>query len=128
MNFWQFKIINFFRFIISQNNPVPVVPVMQDINQSPASKQSFKSPIKPAQKKEIQETDKQKQEDQKQEAQEAQEAQETQDAINKQKETNKQIDRYTMINQIETPAQANLLSVVIRIVLTLCLLSNRNKR
>jgi hypothetical protein len=34
---------------------------MQDINQSPASKQSFKSPIKPAQKKEIQETDKQKQ-------------------------------------------------------------------
>jgi hypothetical protein len=33
-------------------------------------------------------------------------AQETQDAINKQKETSKQIDRYTMINQIETPAQA----------------------
>jgi hypothetical protein len=47
----------------SQNNPVPVVPVMQDINQSPASKQSFKSPIKPAQKKETQETDKQKQEE-----------------------------------------------------------------
>jgi preprotein translocase subunit SecF len=58
------------------------------INQSPASKQSFKSPIKPAQKKEIQETDKQKQEDQKQEEQkqekqkqEKQKAQETQDAI-----------------------------------------------
>ncbi|CAC9979749.1 hypothetical protein [uncultured Gammaproteobacteria bacterium] len=91
----------------SQNNPVPVVPVMQDINQSPASKQSFKSPIKPAQKKETQETDKQKQEEQ--------EAQETQEAINKQKETSKQIDRYTMINQIETPAQANLLSVVISV-------------
>jgi len=106
----------------SQNNPVPVVPVMQDINQSPASKQSFKSPIKPAQKKEIQETDKQKQEDQKQDKQkqeeknqEEQEAQETQEAINKQKETSKQIDRYTMINQIETPAQANLLSVVISV-------------
>jgi hypothetical protein len=66
MNFWQFKIINFFRFVITLKivtrfdkqplNRLPVVPVMQDINQSPASKQSFKSPIKPAQKKETQET------------------------------------------------------------------------
>jgi hypothetical protein len=49
-------------------------------------------------------------------------------------EIGKQIDRYTIINKIETPAQANLLSVVISVkfaqhVITVKqALCNKNKR